>query len=176
MERNLIEKVQICNSTHFAGFLLESQNILKPASMIQREWRGAVGTAGLGYWTHDPDGSLPLAQLECPIPWASPQRATSIHKYIHEPLAPSPFFYIYISWFWFLLLLLLSFSCISLGIHPPMWSAWLLTWEDPPFHASLWQSAPVQRCTSERGPWDALCARLVRLCRMNGKQRIHIQP
>ena len=51
--------------------------------MVQREWRGAVGTAGLGYWTHDPDGSLPLAQLERPIPWASPRRATSIHTYIH---------------------------------------------------------------------------------------------
>ena len=49
--------------------------------MIQREWPGANGTAGLGYWTHDPEGSLPLAQLERPIPWASPRRATSIHTY-----------------------------------------------------------------------------------------------
>ena len=32
--------------------------------MTQREWRGIDGTAGLGYWTHEPDGSLPLAQLE----------------------------------------------------------------------------------------------------------------
>ena len=51
--------------------------------MTQREWHGIDGTAGLGYWTHDPDGSLPLAQLERPIPWASPRRATSIHTYIH---------------------------------------------------------------------------------------------
>ena len=50
--------------------------------MIQREWRGADGTAGLGYWTHETDGSLPLAKLERPISWASPQRATSIHTYI----------------------------------------------------------------------------------------------
>ena len=35
----------------------------------------------LGYWTHDPDGSLPLAQLERLIPWASPQRVNSIHTY-----------------------------------------------------------------------------------------------
>ena len=34
--------------------------------MTQREWHGIDGTAGLGYWTHEPDGSLPLAQLECP--------------------------------------------------------------------------------------------------------------
>ena len=32
--------------------------------MNQRELRGAVGTTWLGYWTLDPDGSLPLAQLE----------------------------------------------------------------------------------------------------------------
>ena len=56
-----------------------SESALGCASTFQREWRGAVGTAGLGYWTHDPDGSLPLAQLERPIPWASPRRATSIH-------------------------------------------------------------------------------------------------
>ena len=50
--------------------------------MIQRQWLGGDGTAGLGYWTHEPNESLPLAQLERPIPWASPRRATSIHTYI----------------------------------------------------------------------------------------------
>ena len=52
------------------------------ASMIQCAWHGIDGTAGLGYWTHNPDGSLPFAQLERPISWASPRRATSIHTYI----------------------------------------------------------------------------------------------
>ena len=48
--------------------------------MIQSEKRGTVGAVGLGYWTHEPDGSLPLAQLERPIPWASPQgRPLYIH-------------------------------------------------------------------------------------------------
>ena len=28
----------------------------------------------MGYWTHEPDVSLPLAQLEPPVPWASHQR------------------------------------------------------------------------------------------------------
>ena len=50
--------------------------------MIQHEWRGADGTMGLGYWTHEPDGSLPLAQLDRPFPWAISGRATSIHTYI----------------------------------------------------------------------------------------------
>ena len=35
----------------------------------------------MGYWTHETAGSLPLAQLERPIPWASPRRATSIHTF-----------------------------------------------------------------------------------------------
>ena len=30
---------------------------------------------------HHNDGSLPLAQLELPIPWASPQGANSIHTW-----------------------------------------------------------------------------------------------
>ena len=51
--------------------------------MIQPEWRGIVDTAELRYWTHDPDGSLPLAKLDRPFPWAIPRRATSIHTYIH---------------------------------------------------------------------------------------------
>ena len=51
--------------------------------MTQREWRGIDDTAGLGYWTHEPDGFLSLAQLERPIPWASPRRATPIHTYMH---------------------------------------------------------------------------------------------
>ena len=38
--------------------------------MIQCEWRGIDGTAGLRYRTHQPNGSLSLAQLERPIPWA----------------------------------------------------------------------------------------------------------
>ena len=38
-------------------------------------------SAGLGYWTLDPDGSLPLPHSERLIPWASPRRATSIHTY-----------------------------------------------------------------------------------------------
>ena len=37
---------------------------------------------GLGYWTHEPDGSLPWAQLDRPFPWAIPRRATSKHTYI----------------------------------------------------------------------------------------------
>ena len=53
------------------------------ASMSQREWHGIDGTVGLGHWTHDPDGSLPLAQLELPIPLASLWRATSIHTFIN---------------------------------------------------------------------------------------------
>ena len=52
--------------------------------MIQREWHGIDGTVGLGYWTHKANGSLPLAHLDRPIPWASPGRATSIHTYIHS--------------------------------------------------------------------------------------------
>ena len=59
-----------------------SESAHKCVSMIHREWRGADGTAGLGHWTHETDGSLPLAQLERPIPWASPRRATSIHTYM----------------------------------------------------------------------------------------------
>ena len=59
-----------------------SESALGCASTFQREWRGAVGTAGLGYWTHDSDGSLPFAQLDRPFPWAIPRRATSIHTYI----------------------------------------------------------------------------------------------
>ena len=38
-----------------------SENACKCMSMTQSEWRGIDGTAGLGYWTHEPDGSLPLA-------------------------------------------------------------------------------------------------------------------
>ena len=51
--------------------------------MTQSVGRGINGTEGLGYWTHEPDVSLPLAQLVHPFPWASPGRATSIHTYIH---------------------------------------------------------------------------------------------
>ena len=51
--------------------------------MFKNIFCGYDGTAGLGYWTHEPDGSLPLAQLERPIAWASPRRSTSIHTYIH---------------------------------------------------------------------------------------------
>ena len=46
--------------------------------------------AGLEYWTHEPYGSLSLTQLECLIPWASPQRAASIHTYIHTDLLMWP--------------------------------------------------------------------------------------
>ena len=46
-----------------------------------------VGIAGLGPWTHDPDGSLPLAQLDRPLPWAIPQRATSKHTHTHTGIA-----------------------------------------------------------------------------------------
>ena len=52
--------------------------------MIQREWRGIDGTTGLVYWTHEPDGSLPLAQLDRPFLWAISQRATSIHTYSYK--------------------------------------------------------------------------------------------
>ena len=38
---------------------------------------------GWGYWTHDPDGSLSLAQLDRPLPWAIPPRTTSINTYMH---------------------------------------------------------------------------------------------
>ena len=49
--------------------------------MIQREWRGAVGTAGLGYWTHEPDGALPLAPVGTPDPMGI-SRKGDLYTYI----------------------------------------------------------------------------------------------
>ena len=78
-------------------------------SMIQCNWRGINGTAGLGYWTHEPDGSLPLAQLERPIPWAPPQRATSRHTYIYlSSIFARPNLYKWVSDSWTVIAALLT--------------------------------------------------------------------
>ena len=45
---------------------------------------GPMVPAVSGYWTHNPDGSLPLAQLDRPFPWAIPLTETSIHTYMHS--------------------------------------------------------------------------------------------
>ena len=35
-------------------------------STYQCEWHGIIGTAGLGYWTHEPNRSLTMARLDRP--------------------------------------------------------------------------------------------------------------